>query len=41
MELEAVVKDFKSKVCEQLRLTQEGENRFRVFGLAPILETTG
>jgi len=31
MELEAVVKDFKSKVCEQLRLTQEGENRFRVF----------
>ncbi len=31
MELEAIVKDFRSKVCEQLRLTQEGENRFRVF----------
>jgi len=31
MELETVVKDFKSKVCEQLRLTQEGEDRFRVF----------
>jgi hypothetical protein len=31
MEIETIVKDFKSKVCEQLRLTQEGENRFRVF----------
>jgi hypothetical protein len=31
MELETVVKDFRSKVCEQLRLTQEGEDRFRVF----------
>jgi len=31
MELEAVVKDFRSKVCEQLRLMQEGENRFRIF----------
>ena len=31
MELETVVKDFRSKVCEQLRLTQEGEGRFRVF----------
>jgi hypothetical protein len=31
MELDAVVKDFRSKVCEQLRLAQEGENRFRVF----------
>ena len=31
MELETVVKDFRSKVCEQLRLMQEGENRFRVF----------
>lgn len=31
MELEKVVRDFKSKVCEQLRLTQEGEGRFRVF----------
>ena len=31
MELETVVKDFRSKVCEQLRIAQEGENRFRVF----------
>ena len=31
MELETVVREFRSKVCEQLRLTQEGENRFRVF----------
>ena len=31
MELETIIKDFRSKVCEQLRLTQEGENRFRVF----------
>lgn len=31
MELDTVVKDFRSKVCEQLRLVQEGENRFRVF----------
>jgi hypothetical protein len=31
MDLDTVVSDFKSKVCEQLRLTQEGENRFRVF----------
>ena len=31
MELDTVVKDFRSKVCEQLRVTQEGENRFRVF----------
>ncbi len=31
MELDTVVRDFKSKVCEQLRLAQEGENRFRVF----------
>src|ERR1035441_4609804 len=31
MELDTVVKDFRSKVCEQLRLMQEGENRFRVF----------
>lgn len=31
MELEAIVKDFRSKVCDQLRLMQEGENRFRVF----------
>ena len=30
MELETGIKDFRSKVCEQLRLTQEGENRFRV-----------
>jgi hypothetical protein len=31
MKLETIVRDFKSKVCEQLRVTQEGENRFRVF----------
>jgi hypothetical protein len=31
MELETVVKDFRNKVCEQPRLMQEGENRFRVF----------
>jgi len=31
MNLETIVRDFKSKVCEQLRVTQEGENRFRVF----------
>src|ERR1035437_10398269 len=31
MELETVVRDFRSKVCEQLRLMQEGEDRFRVF----------
>jgi hypothetical protein len=31
MELDTVVKDFRSKVCEQLRLMPEGENRFRVF----------
>jgi Domain of unknown function DUF1828 len=31
MELDTVIKDFRSKVCEQLRLSQEGENRFRVF----------
>jgi hypothetical protein len=31
MELDSVVRDFRSKVCEQLRLAQEGENRFRVF----------
>src|SRR5271156_3504490 len=31
MELDTVIKDFRGKVCEQLRLSQEGENRFRVF----------
>jgi Domain of unknown function DUF1828 len=31
MELDTVIKDFRTKVCEQLRLTQEGEYRFRVF----------
>ncbi len=31
MELDTIVKDFRSKVCEQLRLAQEGENRFRIF----------
>lgn len=31
MQIEAVVKDFRSKVCEQLRLAPEGEDRFRVF----------
>jgi hypothetical protein len=31
MEMETIVKDFRNKVCEQLRLAQEGENRFRVF----------
>jgi hypothetical protein len=31
MELDAIIKDFKTKVCDQLKLSQEGENRFRVF----------
>ena len=31
MELGTIVKDFKSKVCEQLRVVEEGGNRFRVF----------
>lgn len=31
MELETITRDFKSKVCEQLRLVSEGEDRFRVF----------
>jgi hypothetical protein len=31
MELDTVIKDFRGKVCEQLRLSQEGENRYRVF----------
>ena len=31
MKVEEVTKDFKSKVCEQLRLLKEGEERFRVF----------
>lgn len=31
MELDTIIKDFRRKVCEQLRLSQEGENRFRVF----------
>ena len=31
MEIDTIVRDFRSKVCEQLRLSQEGENRFRVF----------
>jgi hypothetical protein len=31
MELEGIVKDFKNKVCEQLRLVPEGIDRFRVF----------
>lgn len=31
MELGTIVKDFKSKVCNQLRVVEEGGNRFRVF----------
>ncbi|MBS1813705.1 MAG: DUF1828 domain-containing protein [Acidobacteria bacterium] len=31
MNYEEIVKQFKSKVCEQLRVVEEGENRFRVF----------
>ena len=31
MEIESIVKDFKSKVCEQLRVVPEGNGRFRVF----------
>jgi len=31
MHIDAIIKDFKNKVCEQLRLAQEGENRYRVF----------
>ena len=31
MELDTVVKDFRSKVCERLQVAREGENRFRVF----------
>lgn len=31
MQVETILRDFKAKVCEQLRLTQEGENRFRIF----------
>jgi Domain of unknown function DUF1828 len=31
MDLDTVIKDFRGKVCEQLRLSPEGENRFRVF----------
>jgi hypothetical protein len=29
--MDTIVKDFKGKVCEQLRLAQEGEHRFRIF----------
>lgn len=31
MELDGIVRDFKSKVCEQLQLVPEGMGRFRVF----------
>lgn len=31
MNIELIEKEFKSKVCEQLRLTSEGINRYRVF----------
>jgi hypothetical protein len=31
MIIDSVIRDFRLKVCEQLRLSQEGENRFRVF----------
>lgn len=31
MQIERIESDFKAKVCEQLRLKQEGESRYRVF----------
>lgn len=31
MELDSIIKDFKAKVCEQLRVVPEGMERFRVF----------
>ncbi len=31
MELDFITKDFRKVVCEQLRLAQEGEHRYRVF----------
>jgi hypothetical protein len=39
MELETIIRDFKSKVCDQLRLVSEGEDRFRV--LTPFLFEDG
>jgi hypothetical protein len=31
MEINSIIKDFKAKVCEQLRVVPEGSERFRVF----------
>jgi hypothetical protein len=31
MEIESIIKDFKAKVCDQLRVVSEGSERFRVF----------
>ena len=31
MNIESIEKNFKKKVCEQIRLESEGINRFRVF----------
>jgi hypothetical protein len=31
MNIDSIIGEFRSKVCAQLRLSQEGENRFRVF----------
>jgi len=31
MEIDSIIKDFKAKVCEQLRVVPEGVERFRVF----------
>jgi len=31
MRLESIERDFKDKVCEKLRLSSEGMNRYRVF----------
>jgi hypothetical protein len=31
MQIQGIESDFKAKVCEQLRLKQEGEHRYRVF----------
>ncbi len=31
MALDAIVEDFRRKVCEQIRLEPEGLNRFRIF----------
>ncbi len=31
MDIQTIVKDFKKKVCDEIRLMEEGKNRFRVF----------